>query len=58
MPPILCECEFEIDHHGRLCPPTHYEECLSSLTSYRVSLHVEGLGDGAYGLSSLSEKTV
>jgi len=40
---------------GTTCP-TLYDECVGSLTS-PASHYSEDAGDGAYGLSSLSEKT-
>lgn len=40
---------------GTLCP-TFCEQCVSSFTSHRI-MKIEGLWEGAYGLSSLSEKT-
>ena len=35
--------------------PTLYDECVLSLTSCH---YIEDAGDGAYGFSSLSEKTI
>jgi len=40
---------------GTTCP-TLYDECVGCLTS-PASHYSEDAGDGAYGLSSLSEKT-
>ena len=40
---------------GTTCP-TLYDECVGSLTS-PANQNNEDAGDGAYGLSSLSEKT-
>jgi len=40
---------------GTTCP-TLYDECVGSLTS-PASHYSKDAGDGAYGLSSLSEKT-
>jgi len=40
---------------GTMCP-TLYDECVGSLTS-PASHYSDDAGDGAYGLSSLSEKT-
>ena len=37
--------------------PTLFDECVGSLTS-PASHYSEDVGDGAYGLSSLSEKTI
>ena len=57
--PIL-DCESEIDHYtGHYVPRAllFYEECVGSLTSYIFYYMCQGLWDGAYGLSSLSEKT-
>ena len=41
---------------GTTCP-TLYEECMGSLTSHRFITCARACEDGAYRLSSLSEKT-